>query len=115
MSASIATIDRFLAGETARQQAFLAEIVRVPSDNPPGDCAAAAHRAAQLLEALGFAVETHAVPDAEVTSNGMRSAINLIVRQRFGRGGPTIALNAHGDVVPPGRGWTRDPYGAEIA
>jgi succinyl-diaminopimelate desuccinylase len=25
-----------------------------------------------------------------------------------------IALNAHGDVVPPGEGWTRDPYGAEI-
>jgi succinyl-diaminopimelate desuccinylase len=25
-----------------------------------------------------------------------------------------VALNAHGDVVPPGAGWTRDPYGAEI-
>jgi len=44
----------------------------------------------------------------------MISATNLIVRQRFGAGGPTIALNAHGDVVPPGQGWTHDPYGAEI-
>ena len=26
----------------------------------------------------------------------------------------TIALNAHGDVVPPGEGWTHDPYGGEI-
>ena len=25
-----------------------------------------------------------------------------------------MALNAHGDVVPPGEGWTKDPYGAEI-
>jgi acetylornithine deacetylase/succinyl-diaminopimelate desuccinylase-like protein len=25
-----------------------------------------------------------------------------------------VALNAHGDVVPPGLGWTADPYGAEI-
>jgi len=25
-----------------------------------------------------------------------------------------IALNAHGDVVPPGEGWSRDPYGAEV-
>jgi succinyl-diaminopimelate desuccinylase len=25
-----------------------------------------------------------------------------------------IALNAHGDVVPPGEGWTKDPYGAEV-
>ncbi len=38
---------------------------------------------------------------------------NLVVRHRFGEG-PTIALNAHGDVVPPGEGWTRDPYGAEV-
>jgi acetylornithine deacetylase/succinyl-diaminopimelate desuccinylase-like protein len=36
------------------------------------------------------------------------------VRQRFAAGGPTIALNAHGDVVPPGEGWTHDPYGGEI-
>ena len=35
----------------------------------------------------------------------MISATNLVVRQRFGPG-PTIALNAHGDVVPPGEGWT---------
>jgi acetylornithine deacetylase/succinyl-diaminopimelate desuccinylase-like protein len=41
------------------------------------------------------------------------SATNLVVRQRFGDG-PTIALNAHGDVVQPGEGWTTDPYGAEI-
>ncbi len=44
----------------------------------------------------------------------MISATNLIVRRTFGQGGLTIALNAHGDVVPPGTGWTRDPYGAEI-
>ena len=31
-----------------------------------------------------------------------------------GPGGPTIALNAHGDVVPPGEGWTHDPYGGEV-
>src|SRR6202007_153880 len=41
------------------------------------------------------------------------SAVNLVVRERFGHG-PVIALNAHGDVVPPGEGWTADPYGAEI-
>jgi acetylornithine deacetylase/succinyl-diaminopimelate desuccinylase-like protein len=43
----------------------------------------------------------------------MVSCTNLIVRRRFGPG-PTIALNTHGDVVPPGEGWTSDPYGAEI-
>jgi succinyl-diaminopimelate desuccinylase len=95
------------------QVKLLAELVRVPSDNPPGDCAPHAQRTAQLLEALGFSVERDEVPAAEVSAHGMISATNLIVRRRFGDG-PTIALNAHGDVVQPGEGWTTDPYGAEI-
>ncbi|HTY95181.1 MAG TPA: ArgE/DapE family deacylase [Steroidobacteraceae bacterium] len=95
------------------QVKFLAELVRVPSDNPPGDCAPHARRTAELLEGLGFSVERLAVPDAEVRAQGMISATNLLVRIRFGQG-PTIALNAHGDVVQPGEGWTTDPYGAEI-
>jgi succinyl-diaminopimelate desuccinylase len=41
------------------------------------------------------------------------SITNLIVRERFGPG-PVIALNAHGDVVPPGLGWSVDPYGAAV-
>ena len=60
---------------------------------------------------LGFAVERHPVPADAVRANGMISATNLIVRERFGPG-PVIALNAHGDVVPPGLGWSSDPYGA---
>jgi acetylornithine deacetylase/succinyl-diaminopimelate desuccinylase-like protein len=54
------------------------------------------------------------VPFAEVQAAGLQSITNLIVRRRYGAGGKTIALNAHGDVVPPGEGWTHDPYGGEI-
>jgi succinyl-diaminopimelate desuccinylase len=97
----------------AAEIAFLAELVRMPTDNPPGDCRRFAERTAVLLEALGFAVERHAVPEPEARAHGMISATNLIVRRRFGDG-PTVALNTHGDVVPPGTGWTKDPYGAEI-
>lgn len=94
--------------------AFLKALVRVPSDNPPGDCANHAELAAGLLEGMGFAVGRHPVPEPFVRQNGMRSVTNLIVRHVFGTGtGPVIALNAHGDVVPPGEGWTADPFGAE--
>lgn len=92
---------------------FLQALVRRPSDNPPGDCASHAELAAGLIEAMGFAVERHAAPPDFVAQHGMVSATNLIVRESFGDG-PTVALNAHGDVVPPGDGWTHDPYGAEI-
>ncbi|MBB2927980.1 ArgE/DapE family deacylase [Paraburkholderia silvatlantica] len=93
--------------------AFLADLVRRPSDNPPGYCAEHAELTAQALETLGFSVERHRVPTPVVELAGMISATNLVVRHRFGPG-PVIALNAHGDVVPPGDGWTADPYGAEI-
>ncbi|MFD1477087.1 ArgE/DapE family deacylase [Ancylobacter polymorphus] len=97
----------------AREVDFLKALVRVPSDNPPGDCAPHAEVAARLLEELGFTVERHAVPEPFVRAHGMKSVVNLIVRERFGSGsGPVIALNAHGDVVPPGEGWTYDPYSA---
>jgi acetylornithine deacetylase/succinyl-diaminopimelate desuccinylase-like protein len=103
-------VERDFAGECE----FLAELVRIPTDNPPGNCAPHAARARSLLEALGFVVEAHAPAAETVHAAGMISATNLIVRQSFGAGGPCIALNAHGDVVPPGLGWTKDPYGAQV-
>jgi succinyl-diaminopimelate desuccinylase len=108
------TVHAFLTGQREAQTRFLAELVKVPSDNPPGDCRPHAEAAAALLESLGFAVERHPVPEALVRASGMFSCTNLVIRERFGAGGPTIACNAHGDVVPPGLGWTSDPYGAEI-
>src|ERR1700726_3126830 len=115
--ASAANAELILEAVDAKRDeevSFLAELVKVPSDNPPGDCKAHAERAAGLLEALGFTVERHPVPAELARANGMISATNLIVRHRFGAGGKVIALNAHGDVVPPGEGWSVDPYGALI-
>ena len=92
---------------------FLQELIRVPTDTPPGDNAPHAERTATLLQAFGFEAEKHAVPEAEVRACGLQSITNLIVRRRYGEG-KVIALNAHGDVVPPGEGWSYDPYGGAI-
>ncbi len=92
---------------------FLQALVRVPTDTPPGDNAPHAERTAALLADMGLDASRHAVPEAEVRAQGMASITNLVVRRRFGDG-PTVALNAHGDVVPPGDGWTHDPYGGEV-
>ena len=112
-TAASETIRRYLISQREAQVRFLAALVRAPSDNPPGDCADHAEQAALLLEGLGLAVERHRVPGPVAEAAGMISATNLVVRQRFGDG-PVVALNAHGDVVPPGEGWSRDPYGAEV-
>jgi acetylornithine deacetylase/succinyl-diaminopimelate desuccinylase-like protein len=93
---------------------FLQALVQVPTDTPPGNNAPHAERTAELLAGFGLQAEKHAVPEAEVKAAGLQSITNLIVRRAYAAGGPTIALNAHGDVVPPGEGWTHDPYGGEI-
>ncbi len=107
-------LDAWIDAHFDQEVRFLQELIRVPTDTPPGNNAPHAECAAQLLQGFGFEVEKHPVPQAEVEAHGLGSITNLIVRRRYGDG-RTIALNAHGDVVPPGEGWTHDPYGGEIA
>jgi acetylornithine deacetylase/succinyl-diaminopimelate desuccinylase-like protein len=74
MAAERAAIQAFLSAHWRDEVAFLAEMVKAPSDNPPGDCREHAERAAALLEKLGFTVERHPVPEATVKAHGMASA-----------------------------------------
>ena len=108
-----ARIDAWIDAHFDEEVRFLQELVRIPTDTPPGNNAPHAERSAELLQGFGFDVEKYPVPQAEVRAYGMESITNLIVRRKYGAG-RTIALNAHGDVVPPGEGWSRDPYGAEV-
>lgn len=96
------------------QVGFLQQVIRIPTDTPPGNNAPHAEAVAAMLAQYGWNAEKHAVPQQKVRDYGMESITNLIVRRPYGAGGPTLALNAHGDVVPPGEGWTRPPYGAVI-
>ena len=112
--ASYTALDAWIDQHFDEEVRFLQALVRVPTDTPPGNNAPHAERTAELLKDFGFDAEKHAVPAADVQAYGMESITNLIVRRPYGTGGKTIALNAHGDVVPPGEGWTHDPYGAEI-
>ena len=106
-------LDAWIDAHFEEEVQFLQQLVRVPTDTPPGDNAPHAERTAELLRGFGFEPEKYAVPDDEVKAAGLESITNLIVRRHYGAG-KIIALNAHGDVVPPGDGWTLDPYGGEV-
>ncbi len=109
-----AQLDQWIDAHFDEQVKFLQALVQVPTDTPPGNNAPHAAKTTELLKSLGYVAEQFPVPEAEVKAYGLTSLTNLIVRRPFGAGGKTIALNAHGDVVPPGEGWTHPPYGAEI-
>jgi succinyl-diaminopimelate desuccinylase len=110
-------LDAWIDAHFDEQVRFLQALIQVPTDTPPGNNAPHAERTAELLQGFGFEAEKHAVPVAEVHAAGLQSITNLVVRRKYGAAnskGRTVLLNAHGDVVPPGEGWTHDPYGGEI-
>jgi hypothetical protein len=108
-----ALLDAWVDAHFDEEVRFLQQLVQVPTDTPPGNNAPHAERTAELLHAFGFEAERHAPPAAEVQQAGLQSITNLVVRRHYGAG-HTVGLNAHGDVVPPGDGWTHDPYGGEV-
>jgi succinyl-diaminopimelate desuccinylase len=114
LESAYAALDAWVDAHFAEQVRYLQALVQVPTDTPPGNNAPHAQRTQELLAGMGLEAEAHAVPAVEVQAYGLQSLTNLIVRERFAPGGPVVALNAHGDVVPPGEGWQHAPYGAEV-
>ena len=97
----------FIDANFPREVEFLKALVRVPSDNPPGDCARHAEAAARLLEGLGFKVERHPVPDdvVEAARHGVgdQSDRPRALRQRQGAGDRAQRPWRRGAA---GQGWT---------
>lgn len=85
--------------------AFLASLVRAPSPNPPGNEGLVAELMVTRLAELGF--QTNTVEAAP----GRPSVIASLVGSG---GGCTLLFNGHMDVQPPGRHWSREPFGAVI-
>ncbi|ACL99916.1 acetylornithine deacetylase/succinyl-diaminopimelate desuccinylase family protein [Cereibacter sphaeroides] len=109
--------DRRLIAEVEARRADLValtqDLVRIPTLNPPGRnyralCDMLAARLAPQFEVE--LVRAHGAPgDSETYPRW-----NLITRRQGARDGDCVHFNSHHDVVEVGRGWTRDPFGAEV-
>jgi succinyl-diaminopimelate desuccinylase len=84
---------------------LLQRLLRLNTENPPGNEGPAARLLADYLRPLGFETEYYE-PAPERGS--------LVARLRGTGGGRTLILNGHLDIGPIGSGWTRDPLGGEI-
>jgi acetylornithine deacetylase/succinyl-diaminopimelate desuccinylase family protein len=107
-------LDQWIDAHFDEQVSFLQSVLSVPTDTPPGNNTPHALHTAELLKKYDMQAQAHAVPDEIVRAAGLESITNLIVKRQYGQGGRVLALNAHGDVVPPGDGWTYPPYAGEI-
>ncbi len=114
--------DRVVAQvEAARDEivAFTTDMIRIPTVNPPGDAyRECAELIGRRLEQAGMAVDyvdargrpehTASHPRVNVVGRGGSAAGGRGSKRR--ERGRTLHLNGHFDVVPPGEGWTVDPF-----
>jgi succinyl-diaminopimelate desuccinylase len=85
--------------------AFLRDLLRVPSPNPPGDTRAAAGFLQQALREAGLQSEVHS-PHPEMP--------NIVCSFHGGSEGRHLVLNGHIDVFPVAEDeWTKGPWGGE--
>ncbi|MBX5490185.1 MAG: M20/M25/M40 family metallo-hydrolase, partial [Chloroflexi bacterium] len=86
--------------------ALCAQLVRIPSENPPGDTRAVAAFVADSLAAAGLAVQVYA-PHPERP--------NVVATLGPSAARPHLLLNSHLDTFPAGQGWTYPPFGGTVA
>jgi succinyl-diaminopimelate desuccinylase len=90
-----------------------ADLVRIPTINPPGeDYEACAHFLGDFLKRRAFDIE-YVAADGRPEHTPRFPRVNVIATRRGGPG-PVVHLNGHIDVVPPGDGWTVDPFGGLV-
>lgn len=116
-AADPALLDRLFArldGKRDEVAALTAELIRIPTVNPPGDAYGdCAEYIGRRLGGRGFTVDYHRA-DGAVGDSDRYPRINVIARIEGTRPGVTVHFNSHIDVVAPGRGWTVDPFGGVI-
>lgn len=117
MPRASAVIDRVLLEvERASDEAvaFAADLVRIPTVNPPGEhYEECAHFIGETLARLGFDIEYFAA-EGRPEHTARYPRLN-VVGTRTGLGAhPTVHLNGHFDVVPAGEGWSLDPFGGIV-
>jgi succinyl-diaminopimelate desuccinylase len=89
---------------------FTRDLVRIPTVNPPGDeYEPCARFLGEQLARHQFDVE-YVVAHSEEAHSARYPRVNVIGTRRGSHSGPGVHLNGHIDVVPPGLGWTVDPF-----
>jgi succinyl-diaminopimelate desuccinylase len=93
---------------------FTRDLVRIPTINPPGEeYDACARLLGNQLAACGFDV-AYVTADASEAHSARYPRVNVIGTRGGQTGGRGVHLNGHIDVVPPGQGWTVDPFAAVV-
>ena len=92
---------------------ILKETISIPTINPPGEhYEEFKDYIVEVLRDIGMDVHVYKVPKDYVSTYypDYANKARYIVIARVGKGRPVLQFNGHYDVVPPGNGWSKDPF-----
>ncbi len=93
---------------------FASALIQIPTVNPPGeDYDTCARFIGERLRACDFDVHYVSAEGRPEHTTG-HPRVNVIGRRTGASAHPLVHLNGHFDVVPPGDGWTVDPFGGLV-
>jgi len=83
------------------------QLVRIPTENPPGNEKRASIFLKPILSKIGFRVKNYLSP---------KGRWNIIAEKRWGKGGRSLIFNGHLDVVPAGdpSQWRYAPFQGKL-
>lgn len=94
--------------------AFTAELIRIPTVNPPGEeYETCATFIGDTLKRFDFEVH-YVAAEGHPDHTASHPRVNVIGRRAGRHPHPLVHLNGHFDVVPAGDGWTVDPFGGLV-
>jgi hypothetical protein len=98
---------RYLAAHHPDVVELCQALIRIPSEDPPGDTCAIAAYIQEFLEARGIRTATHG-PDP--------TRPNVVGRVELPRPGPRVVFNGHMETLPVGdpARWTHDPLAGAV-
>ena len=93
-----------------RLVALTRQLIRINSENPPGNEWAISNFIEKEMRSLGLNVRTHSFaprrPNIVATLKARRNSNTKLK--------PALLISPHVDTVPAGTGWTHDPFNAKV-
>ncbi len=94
--------------------ALTQDLVRLPTVNPPGEgYTECVEYLGKRLSQRGFELD-YVRAEGAIGDSNRYPRMNLVARREGTGPGKCLHFNSHIDVVEPGIGWSREPFGAQL-
>ncbi|RLI13141.1 MAG: succinyl-diaminopimelate desuccinylase, partial [Candidatus Hecatellales archaeon] len=88
------------------------DLIQIPTVNPPGEnYSEISSFLSKKMDEIGLKVEVFQAPESKLRELGLEPPRPIVIGTlEAGKPEEALHFNGHYDVVPPGEGWTVEPF-----